>query len=188
MPFRGQEEAIDTSAFVSINGDTMEGTLNMNSNRVVNLGEPVNTSDAVTKVYVDTLVNQARAFCVKNNPVLFTHKTGLLNTNIATVNLVIILPETHMEPHLTVERLIINLSASSRFYNTSPVIVGDPTSGPKPVSAYVQVKSTIAERFIDRNRVLLKVHLSRDFRPDVDPIVMGITLINGTIFILPDGL
>ena len=76
MPFRGQEEAIDTSAFVSINGDTMEGTLNMNSNRVVNLGEPVNTSDAVTKVYVDTLVNQARAFCVKKSPVLFTHKTG----------------------------------------------------------------------------------------------------------------
>jgi hypothetical protein len=178
MPFRGQEDKIDTSAFVNINGDTMEGTLNMNSNRVVNLGEPVNSKDAVTKVYVDTLVNQAR-------PVLFTHTTGMLNRLSAAVDLVISLPESHNDPNLTVERLIINLSAMSIFYNTVPAIIGTNISGPSAVSGYVQVKSTIIERYVDRNRVLLKVLVSRDFKPDVDPIVMGITIISGTIFILP---
>ena len=42
--------------FINSVGDEMSGNLNMNSNKITNLGDAVNKSDAVNKKYVDTLV------------------------------------------------------------------------------------------------------------------------------------
>ncbi len=43
--------------YVDITGDTMQGILNMGGYRIVNLGEPIDDSDATTKYYVDTLIS-----------------------------------------------------------------------------------------------------------------------------------
>lgn len=40
--------------FVKKSGDTMSGPLNMGNNRILNLAEPVEDTDAATKLYVDT--------------------------------------------------------------------------------------------------------------------------------------
>lgn len=53
----GNTGAIDLSGvYVDVAGDTMTGALNMGTNKITNLGTPTDTADAVTKVYVDTVV------------------------------------------------------------------------------------------------------------------------------------
>jgi hypothetical protein len=47
-------------------GDTMSGILNMGDNRIVNVANPTNNSDAVRKSYVDD------KFATKDSPVQFT--------------------------------------------------------------------------------------------------------------------
>lgn len=41
---------------LSLSGDTMQGTLDMNFNRIINLGSPVNDGDATSKNYVDAAI------------------------------------------------------------------------------------------------------------------------------------
>lgn len=53
----GNTGAIDLSGvYVDVAGDTMTGALDMGTNKITNLGTPTDTADAVTKVYVDTVV------------------------------------------------------------------------------------------------------------------------------------
>lgn len=53
----GNTGAVDLSGvYVDVAGDTMTGALNMGTNKITNLGTPTDTADAVTKVYVDTVV------------------------------------------------------------------------------------------------------------------------------------
>ena len=49
------------AARVAKSGDTMTGNLNMNSNKVTNLGTPTNDTDAATKLYVDNVAGSATA-------------------------------------------------------------------------------------------------------------------------------
>lgn len=53
----GNTGAVDLSGiYVDVAGDTMTGALSMGTNKITNLGTPTDTADAVTKVYVDTVV------------------------------------------------------------------------------------------------------------------------------------
>ena len=53
----GNTGAVNLSGiYVDVAGDTMTGALNMGTNKITNLGTPTDTADAVTKVYVDTVV------------------------------------------------------------------------------------------------------------------------------------
>ena len=49
------------SFYVSRSGSTMNGTLNMGSNKVTGLGTPTATTDAATKAYVDSTVSSGTA-------------------------------------------------------------------------------------------------------------------------------
>lgn len=56
MPFRENEKGIDEAdrRFLNTTGDTLLGEINMNSNRIINLPNPISNSEAVNKSYVDT--------------------------------------------------------------------------------------------------------------------------------------
>ena len=41
---------------LSVSGDTMQGTLNMNFNRIINLSSPISDGDPASKIYVDNAI------------------------------------------------------------------------------------------------------------------------------------
>ena len=58
-------QSVDNSKFITLTkaiqtkvdtaGDTMTGNLDMNNNRLINIGNPVDNQDSVTKDYLDTI-------------------------------------------------------------------------------------------------------------------------------------
>lgn len=59
MDFLGSTLLGLIEARVDTNGDTMTGVLNMGSNRIVEVSDPINAQDAATKAYADTMLDKA---------------------------------------------------------------------------------------------------------------------------------
>ena len=70
----GEITKIDTTQFVKKVGDTMTGVLNMNGNQIIQLKEPVSSSDASTKGYTDRKIDNIQ----KIDTTLFIKKDGLV--------------------------------------------------------------------------------------------------------------
>ena len=70
----GEITKIDTTPFVKKVGDTMTGVLNMNGNQIIQLKEPVSSSDASTKGYTDRKIDNIQ----KIDTTLFIKKDGLV--------------------------------------------------------------------------------------------------------------
>ena len=68
----GEITKIDTTQFVKKVGDTMTGVLNMNGNQIIQLKEPVSSSDASTKGYTDRKIDNIQ----KIDTILFIKKDG----------------------------------------------------------------------------------------------------------------
>ncbi len=90
-------KAVDNSDLLKINGDintvSVDGTINMNNNRITTLGAPVNPKDCVNKQYVDTeisnipvvdltdLENKTQNINLPETVAGTTDFTGLVNTD-----------------------------------------------------------------------------------------------------------
>ena len=67
------------NAFVDVTGDTMSGNLNMGTNSILSLATPTSDTDAVNKIYVDSLVNGL----TWKNSVVVSSEVGV-NIDLAT--------------------------------------------------------------------------------------------------------
>lgn len=64
------------------------GNINMNNNKIINLSDPQNNSDAATKLYVDTQTGTSSQWTTTGNDIYYDTGSIMIGTNIMPVSLI----------------------------------------------------------------------------------------------------